>query len=156
MSYGVTLPQQLSAFAAFLGVGFLLGAAFELFRFLRRLFLGERASSVRVQDVFFCAFSFFALFFSFLSFSGGVFRLHLLLAALAGFLSFRLTLGSVCRRVLDFLQRKTGLAANRMLRPFFAFSKAARTRIFFALRSLLQTFCAVRRGRAAARNIKNL
>ena len=156
MSYAVTLSQQLSAIAAFLGVGFLLGAAYELLRFLRRLFLGERASAVRVQDVSFCALAFFALFFSFLSFSGGVFRLHLLLFALAGFLSFRLTLGRLLRCVLDSLFQKTLRLAKAILHPFFAFSSALQSRLFYARRSFAQTLCAVRRAKRAARNIKKL
>ena len=118
MSYGTPGAKQLLTVAVFLGTGFLLGLLFELLRFLRRLFAGEGTAAIRVQDLLFCAASFFVLFVALLAYSDGELRLHLLLAAAGGFFSFRCSAGRFLRKTLDRFSRTAQMWGAVLLRPF--------------------------------------
>ncbi len=150
MNAAVPGAKQLYVLALFLGIGFLLGSLYELCRFFRRLFVGERPAAVMAQDTVFCAFSFFALFFALLAFSDGRLRPHLLLSAAAGGLAFRLTLGRPVRRALERLENAVACAGEQLLRPFFSLSG----RVCALLKTAAEKKTAARKKRTEQRRTK--
>ena len=74
------------------GMGFLLGAYYDVFRIIRRIL---RVGIVRVliQDLVFFVTAAFAVFLFALAVTGGVIRLYLYIGLIAGFFAYRYTVG---------------------------------------------------------------
>lgn len=117
MSYSEPLIRQLWVFLAFSGVGFLLGAVYLGFFFLRNLFQNGKAATV-VCDLLFCLCVFTALFGAFLGYTDGVWRLPELLSGAAGFFGFQRTLGAL----LSPPARKAAALVSGCANAFFRFA----------------------------------
>lgn len=102
MAYLQSLQGQLVVFCRTVGFGFLLGAAYELLHFVRRL-LHSRALP---WDVGFAVPSAVWFFLYTLSQNGGRLRVHLLLALATGFAVCLFCVHAPCRRASEFLLRR--------------------------------------------------
>lgn len=99
---GFTNAEQL--WEAFLsgGMGFLLGAYYDVFRIWRKI-LHSSAVAVFFQDCCFFATSAVALFLFSLAMTDGVVRVYVLAGAAAGFVAYRHTVGNVLLRTVSFV-----------------------------------------------------
>jgi hypothetical protein len=111
MRYSEPLLTQVRTFLSFGGVGFLLGALYLAFGFLRALF-GDGRRATAVCDLLFCFCAFGALFAACLGYTDGMWRLPELLAATGGFLLFLRGVGPLLQKPL--------LCAASALRRFCA------------------------------------
>lgn len=139
MRYSEPLAAQIWVFLAFLGVGFLLGAVYLGFFFLRNLFQNGKTATA-VCDLLFCLCAFAALFSAFLGFTNGVWRLPELAAAAAGFFAFRRTVGAP---VSPAVRKAAALAArgvNRSARFVQTLSAALQTLVSRLRRQLRESF----------------
>ena len=102
MAYLQSLQGQLVVFCRTVGFGFLLGAAYELLHFLRRL-LRRRALP---WDVGFALPAAVWFFLYALTQNGGRLRVHLLLALATGFAVCLFCVHTPCRRASEVLLRR--------------------------------------------------
>ena len=93
---GFTNFEQLRATLLCGGVGFLLGAYYDLFR-VWRLWFSPRAVSIFFGDVFFCLSSVVAVFVLLLAITDGQGRFYVFLGIVIGFFAYRSLFGRYCR-----------------------------------------------------------
>lgn len=107
---GLTNAWQAGGLLVAAGLGFLLGAVYDLLRILRSL-TRQSAAAVFLQDVGFCLLAATAFFFCSLPLTGGRVRLYLLVGCGAGFGVWLTTVGRysvrICRRLAGWLHRIT-------------------------------------------------
>lgn len=127
MRYSEPLQNQLTAFLAFSGAGFLLGGVYAVCGFFRKLF-GDGKKATFALDLLFCFFSFAVLFGAGLAFTNGFWRLPELAAATAGFFAFRCSLGRLLEPLLTRFSSLLRTAAERILSPFQRCSASLRQR----------------------------
>lgn len=101
---GFTNASQLREVFLSGGMGFLLGAYFDVFRLLRRL-TRPTAVWVFIQDCLFFITSAVAVFLFALSVTGGQLRVYLFLGLCAGFSAYRVTVGAAVVTTVDWLLR---------------------------------------------------
>lgn len=94
---GFTNAEQLRELFLSGGLGFLLGAWYDVFRILRRL-SHPRKVAVFFQDVVFFATAAVVVFLFSLAMTEGIVRSYVLIGAAAGFEAYRHTVGSVLLR----------------------------------------------------------
>lgn len=117
MRYSEPLQNQLTAFVAFSGVGFLLGAVYVLCGFFRKLF-GDGKKTTFALDLLFCLVSFAALFGASLAFTNGVWRAPDLAAATAGFFAFYFSLARLLTIRLNVCASLLRSALAKLFLPF--------------------------------------
>lgn len=89
---GITNSGQLSGLFLSCGLGFLLGAYYDVFR-VARLIMRPSKRAVFFQDLFFFLSSAVATFFFALTVTGGALRFYLFLGILIGFAAYYVTVG---------------------------------------------------------------
>ncbi len=94
---GFTNTEQLRELFLCAGVGFLLGAYYDVFRLLR-LVLPSPAAAVFLEDVVFCVTSAATVFLFTLAVTDGVLRTYVFAGLAAGFTAYRSTVGRVIVR----------------------------------------------------------
>lgn len=99
---GFTNVAQLQELFLSGGMGFLLGAYYDLFRILRR-FLRSGTVSVCLQDCLYFTSSAVVTFLFLLAVTGGVLRVFVLVGMVLGFVAYRHTVGRVSVRVVTLL-----------------------------------------------------
>ncbi len=104
------------------GMGFLLGAYYDVFRVIRQLI---RPGTVRVffEDVLYFTSSALITFLFLLAVNGGVFRVYVCVALAAGFVAYRYTVGRVVVKAVTLLLTKLtvcGRAVGRWIAAPFA------------------------------------
>ena len=122
MEYLQSIRAQTAAFLGTVGFGFLLGAAYDLLRFVRLL---TRSRRIAVWDVGFGAFAGAALFLFSLTCCGGKVRVHLLAAACVGFAVWYFFAGVPLRAASDGAVRALHRAAACVRRAFSRVEKYA-------------------------------
>ncbi len=118
MTYIHGVSFQIKAFFQVVGLGFLLGILYDVFRFLRWL-TGNRFCAV--WDVLFCLISAFADFCFILAFHDGLFRTYLFVGEAVGFGAYYLALGR--------LNFRLGASVTRVIRH-----RGSRVKTFFQRR----------------------
>ncbi|MBQ9964481.1 MAG: spore cortex biosynthesis protein YabQ [Clostridia bacterium] len=104
MTMGFHNAEQIRELFLSGGMGFLLGAYYDVFRVLRCL-LKPGALRVFWQDIVFCVTSAGWVFLFALAVTDGILRVYLFAGLLAGFLAYRYTVGQiVVRTVTSFCQ----------------------------------------------------
>lgn len=121
---GFTNAEQLRELFLSGGLGFLLGAWYDVFRIIRRL-LHPRKTAVFLQDLLFFATAAVAVFLFSLAMTEGTVRSYVLIGATAGFAAYRHTVGylllrSVCR-VLHFVKQIYRRSCAVLAVPFARF-----------------------------------
>lgn len=121
---GVTVGKQAVEFLCACGLGFLLGAYYEVFRTVR--FISPPSVSVCVfQDIFFCVSSALITFFTFLGLADGILYPYLILGEILGFFVFLGSLGNIIHKLLagiyGFLARILSGVNRRFFSPVFRF-----------------------------------
>ena len=90
--------DQTVRFLLSVGLGFVLGLGYEVFRFLRLSFPHGKGV-VFIEDILFALLAATATFFFFIRFTDGLFRTYVLFGEGIGFLLYLMTLGSLLRRL---------------------------------------------------------
>lgn len=115
------MAQQTQVFMLSTGFGFLLGAVYDVIRFIRKI-ISPGSTATVIQDIIFfiiCTFSVFAFL---LCVDDGRFRLYPYLGMAAGFFIWYFTLGIPVKLAFDsssgFIRRFSG-AIFRKIRNFF-------------------------------------
>ncbi len=96
---GFTNAEQLRELFLSGGLGFLLGAWYDVFRILRRL-LHPRKTAVFLQDLLFFATAAVAVFLFSLAMTEGTVRSYVLIGVAAGFAAYRHTVGYLLLRAV--------------------------------------------------------
>lgn len=101
---GFTNARQLQELFLSCGMGFLLGAYYDVFRFWRKT---VRSSTVVVvlQDCLFFSTSAVVIFLFSLAMTEGVVRFYVLLGSAIGFWAYRRTVGNALLRTVEMIQR---------------------------------------------------
>ncbi len=94
---GFTNAQQLHEVFLCAGVGFLLGAYYDVFR-VWRVWFCPRIVSIFVQDVWYCLTSAITLFVLLLAITDGQGRFYVFFGVIVGFFAYRSLLGRCCLR----------------------------------------------------------
>ncbi len=115
MAYLQSIRAQTVVFFWTVGFGFLLGAAYDILRFVRLLTDARRFAA---WDVGFGAASGAAAFLFLLTQNGGKVRVYLLAAIALGFFAWYCGFGRQLRAATDSLLRGVRRAAERIRRPF--------------------------------------
>ena len=110
-----TDSAQLYHLFLFGGLGFLLGAVYDLFRAWRQI-ARSSAASVAIQDICFCLSSALLFFLTALAVTGGQLRWYLFFGTAVGFAAYRLTAGRLTARLLRHLQKIYRAAARGLRR----------------------------------------
>lgn len=116
--YLIGLQQQLRNFSLSLGVGFLLGIIYDLFRLTRVVLFKRQSKAVIItQDVIYALTCGFVTFLFLLSKNYGEFRAYVIAGEGIGFLIYFFTLGIVAVRFVDTVTNKMRKALNVILKP---------------------------------------
>ena len=129
MTLGFENAAQLRELFLSCGMGFLLGAYYDVFR-LFRCWLLSSPLRVFVQDCTYALTSAVAVFLFALALNGGVLRWYLFLGLFVGFFAYRRTVGSflikTVLKLLRCIEKLAHKAENRLLRLLCFFSKKAK------------------------------
>ena len=129
MTLGFENAAQLRELFLSCGMGFLLGAYYDVFR-LFRCWLLSSPLRVFVQDCTYALTSAVAVFLFALALNGGVLRWYLFLGLFVGFFAYRRTVGSflikTVLKLLRCIEKLAQKAENRLLRLLCFFSKKAK------------------------------
>ncbi len=90
--YSLSLANQTKGFLFSLGFGFLMGALYEAFRFVR-LLLSRGKKTQFIFDIIYCILLAFLTFIFFITINEGEIRVYLLLGEAIGFMAYSLSLG---------------------------------------------------------------
>lgn len=106
--YGLSLATQTKGFLLSLGLGFIMGIFYDLFRILR-LAISNSKALIIVFDVLYCIFLCFVTFLFCLTINEGQIRFYLLMGEAVGFAVYYFSLGVVIfsfgERIVDFTKR---------------------------------------------------
>ena len=146
--YGLSLTTQAKNFLLSLGLGFLMGFVYDLFRIIR-LSISERKISVIIFDLLYCVFLCFSTFVFLITVNEGQVRFYLLLGEGVGFAIYYFSLGvmifSFSRKIIYFIK----LCFKRIFcLLFFPFKW-----VFTKLKRVCDNF--FKKGRKRTKNIKN-
>lgn len=113
--YGLSLAVQTRSFLLSLGLGFVLGIIYDIFRIIR-LCISSKKFIVILFDVLYCTLACLLFFMFLLTVNEGQFRLYLLMGAGVGFAVYYFSLGAIIFSFSEFL---TNFIKKRIKR-FFA------------------------------------
>ncbi len=129
---GFSNSEQLRELFLSGGMGFLLGAYYDVFRILRQL-LRPRAWQVCFQDLLFCITAAGAVFLFALAVTDGVLRVYLHIGLLAGFFAYRYTVGFAVVRItatlLGFFSRLVRAVRKKLQKKMKKFKKGIESQL---------------------------
>ncbi len=115
------LSEQVNLFLYALILGLILGAYYDIFRFLREIGLNS-TPAVIVEDLFYCISISIPIFLFFTAFNSGNIRIFALIGMLIGTLGYRFTIGIVTLKLLRLLLKPIRATINLIKKPFRIFS----------------------------------
>lgn len=119
--YGLSLAQQTKGFLLSLGLGFIMGIFYDLFRIIRISISKGKAATV-IFDILYCIFLCFSTFLFCLTVNEGEIRLYLMLGELAGFCVYYFSLGvmifSFSETIIGFIKKLVSTAFGIVFFPF--------------------------------------
>ncbi len=146
--YSLSLATQTRNFLFSLGMGFVLGFFYDIFR-IARLCLSKKKSAFIIFDVLYCIFFGFATFIFFLTVNEGEFRFYLLMGECIGFGVYYFSFGAIIFSKAEILVDKIKLWIKRFFHLVFAPIRW----ILLKIGSVFDKF--LKKGRKRTKNIKN-
>lgn len=113
---------QTTAFAYSLLIGVIIGAAYEIFKFIRLAFLRSRAA-IMALDITFMIFASLTLYFYSLAAMYGYVRVYMVIGALIGFFAFRFSLGRLISMVYCPIIKAVSSASQKIISKFKKFTR---------------------------------
>lgn len=146
--YGLSLATQTKNFLLSLGLGFIMGIFYDLFRIIR-ICISKSKIAVIISDVLYCIFLCFATFLFCLTVNEGQIRFYLLLGEAIGFCVYYFSLGAIIFSfssfLVDFIRKWLKRIFSVLLFPF--------NWIFIRMKRLFDEF--LKKGRKRGKNLKN-
>ena len=115
------ISEQVNLFLYALILGLILGAYYDIFRFLREIGLNS-TPAVIVEDLFYCTSISIPIFLFFTAFNSGNIRIFALIGMLIGTLGYRFTIGILTLKLLRLLLKPIRATINLIKKPFHIFS----------------------------------
>ncbi len=119
--YGISLAVQTKNFLLSLGLGFIMGIFYDVFRIIRLCISAKKIITI-FFDILYCILFCFAFFIFLLTVNEGQFRFYLLLGACVGFFVYYFSLGAIIfsfsRFLTDFIKKWTKRIFAVLLFPF--------------------------------------
>ncbi len=146
--YSLSLATQTKNFLLSLGLGFIMGFFYDLFRIIR-ISISKNKISVIISDLLYCIFFGFITFIFFITVNEGEFRFYLLLGEAIGFSVYYFSLGAIIFSFSEFLVDKIKKGIKRIFCVlFFPFKW-----IFIKIKGVFDKF--LKKGRKRSKNLKN-
>jgi spore cortex biosynthesis protein YabQ len=146
--YGLSLATQTKSFLLSLGLGFIMGFFYDLFRIIR-LTISKKKVFIVVFDLLYCIFLCFVSFIFWMTVNEGQFRFYLLLGEAVGFAVYYFSLGVV---IFTFGEKLVGVIKQCLIRffrvLFFPFHW-----IFKRLKGVFDEF--LKKGKKRSKKLKN-
>lgn len=146
--YSLSLATQTRNFLFSLGMGFVLGLFYDIFRVIR-LCISKNKIAFIVFDVLYCIFFGFSTFIFFLTVNEGEFRLYLIMGECIGFGVYYFSLGAIVFSKAEILVDKIKLCFKRFFQLLFAPIKWILLKFGSVFDKILK------KGRKRTKNIKN-
>ncbi len=119
--YGLSLAQQTKGFLLALGLGFIMGIFYDIFRIIRTS-VSKGKLAIAIFDVFYCILLCFCTFIFCLTVNEGEIRAYLLLGELFGFAVYYFSLGiiifTLSEKIISFAKRVLKTIFNVIFYPF--------------------------------------
>ena len=146
--YGLSLATQTKGFLLSMGLGFLMGFFYDVFRLIR-LSISRNKILVIVFDLLYCIFLCFSTFLFCMTVNEGQLRFYLLLGEAIGFGVYYFSLGVIIyssgEKVISLIKK--------CLRGIFSFLLFPFRWIFGRIKAVINKF--LKKGRKSARKLKN-
>lgn len=146
--YGLSLATQTKNFLFSLGLGFLMGLVYDLFRIIR-LCISKGKISVLIFDLLYCIFLCFSTFIFLITVNEGQVRFYILLGEMIGFSVYYFSFGAIffsfSGKIIDFIKLCFKRIFCVLLFPF--------KWILIRLKRVCDKI--FRKGRKTSKNIKN-
>ncbi len=146
--YGLSLATQTKNFLFSLGLGFIMGIFYDVFRIIR-ISISQKKIVVIIFDVLYCIFLGFSDFIFFITVNEGQIRFYLLCGELMGFAVYYFSLGaiifSLSEKIIEFIRNS--------LKRFFCVLIFPFKWIFTRLRSVCNKI--LKKGRKRSKKLKN-
>ena len=146
--YGLSITTQAKNFLLSLGLGFIMGIVYDLFRIIR-LSISERKISIIIFDLLYCIFLCFTTFIFLITVNEGQVRFYLLLGEGVGFAIYYFSLGVI---IFSFSQ-KTIYFIKLCFRKIFSVLFLPFKWVFTRLKRVCDKI--LKKGRKRTKNIKN-
>ncbi len=146
--YSLSLATQTKNFLLSLGLGFIMGILYDLFR-LVRIAVSKGKIAVVVTDLFYCVFLGFVTFIFFITVNEGEFRFYLLLGEGIGFGVYYFSLGAIIFSKAEYLVDKIKMCTKRIFKIIFYPFKF----VFGKIKALFDKIW--KKGRKRTKNMKN-
>ncbi len=146
--YGLSLATQTKNFLFSLGLGFLMGLFYDIFRIIR-ICISKKRSAVITFDILYCVFLCFATFLFALTANEGQIRFYLLSGEAIGFAVYYFSLGAIIYSISEFLVDIIRKCFKRIFKVLFSPFKW----IFNRTRVVFDKF--LKKGRKRGKNLKN-
>ena len=146
--YGLSLATQTKNFLFSLGLGFVMGLFYDVFRIIR-ICISKKKSVVVAFDILYCVFLCFATFIFALTVNEGQIRFYLLAGEAIGFAVYYFSLGAIIFSISEFLVDKVKRCFKKIFKTLFSPFKW----IFNGTRVVFNKF--LKKGRKRSENLKN-
>ncbi len=146
--YSLSLATQTRNFLFSLGLGFIMGIFYDLFRIVR-LSISKGKTAIIIFDLLYCVFFAISTFVFFIVVNEGEFRLYLVLGEVLGFSVYYFSLGAIIFSKAEFLVDKTKKSIKRIFKVLFSPIKW----IFIKIKGVFDKL--LKKGRKRSKNIKN-
>lgn len=146
--YGLSLATQTKNFLLSLGLGFMMGIFYDLFRIIR-MSISKNKISVIISDLLYCIFLCFVTFLFCITVNEGQIRLYLLLGEAIGFAVYYFSLGAIIFSFSEFLVD----FIKRCIKRFFCVLFFPFKWIFIRIKGVFDKF--LKKGRKRSKNLKN-
>lgn len=146
--YGLSLATQTKNFLFSLGLGFIMGIFYDVFR-LVRISISQRKTVVIIFDVLYCIFLGFSDFIFFITVNEGQFRFYLLCGEVVGFAVYYFSLGAI---IFSLSEKIVQFTRKLFKRIFFVLVFPFKW-IFTRLRSVCNKI--LKKGQKRSKKLKN-